>query len=247
MRLAERIYLVGSGRNGFEMSDPYDCHVYLLDGGSELALIDCGAGLGLPRILANVRADGLDPGRIRHLLLTHAHGDHAGGTARVRTMLDVRIVSSPEAARWLRDGDEDAISLGVARQAGIYPADYRLEPCPIDSTVSEGDRVPVGDLELQVYDTPGHARGHRSLLLNDRGRAYLFAGDAIFAGGRIVLQTTWDCSIQESVATIRKLARLQADALLSGHSTIVLSDASRHFDLAEAWINRLLPPPQLSF
>ena len=246
MRLTERIYLVGSGRNGFEMSDPFDCHVYLLDGGDELALVDCGAGMGLPRILDNVRADGLDPGRIKHLLLTHAHGDHAGGTARVRSTLDVNIAGSPEAARWLRDGDEDAISLRVARQAGIYPSDYRLEPCSIDSTVNEGDRFRVGDLELQVYDSPGHALGHRSFLLNDRGRSYLFAGDAIFAGGRIVLQTTWDCSIQESTATIQKLAKLQADALLAGHGAVILSDAARHFDLADAWINRLLPPPQLS-
>ncbi|MGH2461800.1 MAG: MBL fold metallo-hydrolase [Chloroflexota bacterium] len=246
MRLAERIYLVGSGRNGFGMSDRFDCHVYLLDGASELALIDCGAGMGLDQILANVRADGLDPGRVKQLILTHAHGDHAGGAARVKSTLDVKIASSSEAARWLRDGDEDAISLGAAKRAGIYPSDYRLEPCPIDVEVGDGDRIRVGDLELLVYDSPGHALGHRSYLLNEPGRRFLFAGDAIFAGGRVVLQTTWDCSIQQSVATIQKLAGLQADALLAGHGALVLADAAHHFALASAWIDRLLPPPQLT-
>ena len=65
MRLAERIYLVGSGSFGFDLTDPYDCHVYLLDGGTELALIDVGAGMGAEAIVENVRRDGFDPGRGR--------------------------------------------------------------------------------------------------------------------------------------------------------------------------------------
>jgi hypothetical protein len=40
MHVADRIHLVGSGSYGFSLSDPYDCHIYLIDGGSELALID---------------------------------------------------------------------------------------------------------------------------------------------------------------------------------------------------------------
>ena len=87
MKLSERVHLVGSGSNGFDLTDAYDCHVYLINGGDELALIDVGAGMGAEAILANVRKDGLDPKRIKHVVLTHGHGDHAGGTARVRRLL----------------------------------------------------------------------------------------------------------------------------------------------------------------
>jgi hydroxyacylglutathione hydrolase len=246
VKLTNRVYLVGSGRNGFGMTDPFDCHVYLLDCGDELALVDCGAGMGMEQILANVRIDGLDPEKIRHLLLTHAHGDHAGGAARIRSKLDVRIAASPEAATWLRTADEDAISLGAARKAGIYPNDYRLDPCPVDRELREGDIIQVGNLELKVYETPGHARGHVSFVFEDGGRTFMLAGDAIFYGGRILLQGTWDCSIQESIATVRKLAQLDVDALLAGHGTLVLGEARRHFDLAMSWVDRLLPPPQFT-
>ncbi len=245
MKLTERLYLVGSGRNGFGMTDPFDCHVYLLNGGSELALVDCGAGMGLAQILENVRADGFDPRKIRQVILTHAHGDHAGGVARARQALDAHVVASPSAATWLRTGDEEAISLGAARKAGIYPPDYRLEPCPVDREVREGDRITVGELELTVLDTPGHARGHCSYTFTDGRKTYLLAGDAFFCGGRILLQNTWDCSIQESVATVQKLASLRVDALLAGHGALALGDAQHHFALAMAWIDRLLPPPQL--
>ena len=100
MQLAERIHLVGSGSFGFDLTDPYDCHVYLLDGGTELALVDVGAGMGAVEIVANVERSGFDPARITRILCTHAHGDHAGGSARMRRL------RSP-AARPIRSGRYD--------------------------------------------------------------------------------------------------------------------------------------------
>ena len=92
MRLTDEVYLVGGGTNiCCGLSDDPDCHVYLIDGGDELALIDCGmaAGESLDRILANVAAEGLDAGRIRSIVVTHYHMDHAGGAARWRDRLGV--------------------------------------------------------------------------------------------------------------------------------------------------------------
>lgn len=37
MKLTENVYLVGSGRLGFELSNDFDCHVFLVDGGSQAA------------------------------------------------------------------------------------------------------------------------------------------------------------------------------------------------------------------
>ncbi|MBK8029313.1 MAG: MBL fold metallo-hydrolase [Chloroflexi bacterium] len=83
MKLTPHVYVVGGGRFGFGISGALDCHVYLLDGGSELALVDPGLGLGrdFDTILDNIRADGLDPRRIRKLILTHYHCDHVGAAA----------------------------------------------------------------------------------------------------------------------------------------------------------------------
>ena len=78
MRLTEHVYLVGGGLLGFGLSDDFDCHVYLIDGGSEMALVDAGAGITIEPILRNIAFDGLDPARLRNILLTHAHADHAG-------------------------------------------------------------------------------------------------------------------------------------------------------------------------
>src|SRR5919201_375561 len=125
--LVERPNVGGSGSYGFDLTDAYDCHIYLVDGGSELALVDVGAGMGAAEVIANVRRAGFDPAAIRHVLCTHAHGDHAGGAARMRALLpNASFSASPYAAELVRTGDEGGTSIGMAKAAGIYPPDYSL-------------------------------------------------------------------------------------------------------------------------
>ena len=59
--LTPRLHRVG----GADLTHPLDCHVYLVDGGDELALVDAGAGPGAEAIVAAVRGAGFDPGGSR--------------------------------------------------------------------------------------------------------------------------------------------------------------------------------------
>ena len=246
MRLSERIYLVGSGSSGFDLTDPYDCHVYLIDGGRQLALIDVGAGMGAAEIIENVRRDGFDPAHIRHLILTHGHGDHAGGAAHMRKLLgEPAIYASGVIADSLRRGDEKAVSLDVAKQAGIYPPDYHLVPIPVDHELEEGATIDVGDIRMTVYDTPGHSDGHVSLLMEDAGRTMLFAGDVIFFGGKILLQSIHDCRLDALIGSLRKLRQLRVGGLLPGHLALSLKDGQRHIERANQVLDRLLIPEQM--
>src|SRR5215472_1858515 len=246
MKLSERIHLVGSGAMGLDLTDPLDCHVYLIDGGDELALIDAGAGMGAEAIVENVRAANLDPSRIRHLILTHGHGDHAGGAAKLRRLIGGPLVYlSGITAAALRTGDERALSLDVAKQAGIYPSDYKLEPCAVDVELEDGATIDVGDLRLLVIETPGHCDGHISLLLEYEGRRTLFAGDAIFFGGKILLQNIHDCRLDAQIRSLRGLRGVRVDALLPGHLTPSLKDGQRHIERANEILDRLLIPEQM--
>jgi hydroxyacylglutathione hydrolase len=248
VRITGEVYVVGGGvTNAFGLSDDPDCHIYLVDGGDEVALIDCGMASGdsLERILGNVRTEGLDPEKISKVIVTHYHMDHAGGAARFRERLGVEVVAPADAAPALRTGDERAVALDVAKAAGFYAADYHFQPVEVAREVNEGDRIPVGKLELEVIETPGHCDGHVSLLLRGRERRYLFAGDAVFSGGRVVLQNIHDCSIQKSAASIAKLAQLEFDALLPGHAAICLEGGMRHVAAANAACQSLFVPKNL--
>ena len=248
MRLTNEVYLVGGGvANAFGLSNDPDCHVYLIDGGDEMALIDCGLGEddSLERILGNVRAEGLDLAKITKIILTHYHMDHAGAATRFRDRLGVDIIAPADAAETLRTGDERAVALDMAKAAGLYPMDYHFEPVDVAREVREGDRVAVGAFALEVFETPGHCDGHASYLMHGHERRYLFVGDAVFSGGRIVLQNIHDCSIQKSADSVAKLARLEFDALLPGHAAVCLDGGMRHVETAHKAFGKLFVPKNL--
>lgn len=245
MRLSDRIYLVGSGRLGFGISSPYDCHVYAVDGGSEIALIDAGSGLDIDAIVERLRFDGLDAGKLRYLVLSHGHADHAGGALHWRERFGVDVLAHPLTAQYVATPDLKAISLAAAIAAGVYPVDYQFLACPVAGTLRGGDTFRVGDLTLSIHDAPGHCSGQIAVTLDHSGKRHLFSADAVFHGGRIVLQNIWDCSLHDSLETIRALAALRPDALLPGHLTISLSGGAGELDRACKVMDRLEVPPSL--
>ncbi len=245
MRISEKVSLVGSGQLGFQVSNPLDCNVFLLDGGVECALVDAGSGLEPERIVENVERCGVSMERVGHLLLTHVHGDHAAGAHFFQERFGLEVTCAAEAAPWLEQGDTERTSLAAAREAGIYPRDFAYAPCTVRSAVVENDVVKVGDLELTVLETPGHSRGHVGYLWAEAGSSALFSGDSIFAGGKIILQNIWDCSIGDYADTARKLNGLRVERLYPGHGPFLLSQAHRHIEQADSYFQSLGIPPNL--
>lgn len=164
----------------------------------------------------------------------------------MREELGLQVFVARDVAEFLRRGDEKGISLDVAREAGGYPPDYRFEACPVDRELGERQKVIVGDCELLVMETPGHAAGCLSFLMKRKKQQYLFGGDTIFFGGRIVLQSIYDCDLQAYVRTIRRLSTLSVDLLLPGHWCFSLRNGQRHIDTAMEVVKRLGVPPNLT-
>ena len=69
--------------------------------------------------------------------------------------------------------------------------------------------------------------------------AQFLGGDLVCHGGRVLMQNTHDCNIQDYAASIFKVEPLRFDALLPGHGSISLRDGSRHVALAAAAFRRL--------
>jgi hydroxyacylglutathione hydrolase len=247
MRLTQDVHVVGGGRFGFGISGYLDCHVYLINGGSELALVDAGLGLDhdFDLILDNIRADGFDPKQIRKIILTHYHCDHVGAACEAQKRLDAEVIASKIAAPTIRSGDEKAVALDIARAAGFYPQYYHLPPCPVHHEISEGDVLQIGNLTLQTWETPGHCDGHLSFLMTGGDRRYLIGADLVFWGGTILLQNIHDCRIDAYSNSVLKVAKLDFDALLPGHLQISLRFGKEHVDKAAHAFRQLGVPPNL--
>jgi hydroxyacylglutathione hydrolase len=235
VRLSREIHLVASGSGGFDLTDPYDCHAYLVVSRGEAVLVDAGIGSGVEDLLANVAAAGVAPERLRALLLTHAHPDHSGAAAALRRRVPgLEVQASSEVAEWVRSGDEDAMSLARGKRAGLYPPEYRFDPCPEVSELRDGQRLRVGALELEAIATPGHSAGHLAFIADGGERSTCFAGDLVFYGGQVSLESNWDCSLGDYATSVERLARRSFEALLPGHHSISLNRGHRHVARAAA-------------
>jgi glyoxylase-like metal-dependent hydrolase (beta-lactamase superfamily II) len=130
------------------------------------AVVDPGGDL--EQILAAVRESGV---RLEKILLTHAHIDHAGGTAELARSLKLPIEGPhPGDQFWIDQMPEQARMFGFPRCDKFTP----------DRWLDEGDRVQVGDVEFEVRHCPGHTPGH--VVFYSAPDKVAFVGDVLFAG-----------------------------------------------------------------
>lgn len=227
MRITERISLVGGGKWSFGLTHPLDCSVYLIETDDGCIMVDSGCGLDPEAIERNIEASGRKMQDIKALVLTHYHADHACGAARIWEKSGCRVYASAPERDCIATGDDVASSLAPGRGKS-YPADFVYPACPAVQGMEDGDTVTVGDVSLTAYTVPGHSLCDLVLFGKVGGINCLFSGDAVFAGGEILLQSLYDVSILPYYEGIKKIAELDVDALFPGHGQIVLSDGSWH-------------------
>jgi len=241
MRLSKSIYIVGSGNAGFGLTNAYDCNVYLIDCKEELVLIDSGSGLEPERILEQITFHGFQPKDINKILITHAHADHGGGAGFLKKYIGAEVYAYGKSADYISQGDEEAISLASAREAGVYPQNYRIRPC-LTKTLGDGETIRAGTITFTVMESLGHCSGHCSYYAEIDGKKVLFSGDSFFAGGKIALQPIWDCNIMEYKKTAEKFAKLPVDALIPSHHELIWSGGESHIQKVDEIFSKLKMP-----
>lgn len=144
-----------------------NCSIVWCDETMKAAIIDPGGDLD--RLLAAVKALNVE---LEQIWLTHAHIDHAGGTAVLAEKLSLPIIGPHK-------GDQFWID-GLADQARMFnfPVSKPFTPT---RWLDDEDNVQIGNCELHVRHCPGHTPGHVVFYSGQAKRA--FVGDVLFAGG----------------------------------------------------------------
>ncbi len=241
MELVAGIHLVGSGRLGFELTDPWDGHAYLITSGQEALLVDTGCGRRPEAVAERIDEVLGASGALVGIALTHGHADHSGGAAALSAHYGAPVYCHAAAVAALRNADEQATGLAVARAAGVFPPDLTLTPAPAVSALPDRP-ISVGDLAVSAVHSPGHAADHVAYAVEVATGRVLFTGDLLFARGRVAVLGTPDTNVPDYAHSMRTVAALDPDVLLPGHGELVLANAGEHVAIAvDAFARHALP------
>jgi glyoxylase-like metal-dependent hydrolase (beta-lactamase superfamily II) len=217
---------------------PRIVNVFLIRGGDEWALVD--TGMNTPDSISTFRAAldavGCPPERLATILCTHHHPDHFGAAKPFKdlTGATVRLHEAEYARSYIVSLKERRpmmlkyfLSIGIPMERmGHVPAPGEIwaslyAPVPPDLPLNDGDVIRVGDRELNVVWTPGHAPGHcvfhlpreRLLIAGDHLLPKITPHVGYLPGGA-------ENPLGDFLDSQRKVQRLDVDLVLPAHGGV---------------------------
>jgi glyoxylase-like metal-dependent hydrolase (beta-lactamase superfamily II) len=204
-----------------------------------LALFDTGPESTFDNVVAGLGQAGFAAEDVRHIFLSHIHFDHAGaawrfsngaGPARTAT-----VYVHPRGAPHLIDPTKL-----IASATRIFGDDMqrlwgKIEKIPSDRVkiVQDNEVVRVGQFEIRVIETPGHANHHHVYHWDDNVFGGDIAGVRIGAGPPIPPFVPPDLHIESWLESIHKIRALNCTRLYLPHFGKIDYSIRDHLDALE--------------
>jgi metallo-beta-lactamase class B len=171
-RLFDNFYYVGTRSVGAFI-------IYTKDG---LIMIDTGwGGPDCIQFTNDMKKLGLNPDKIKLILISHEHLDHYGGVPYLKKNVcpDAKVAMSMIAWNYLQ-----------ARPTGLPGGPYsNPRPQSIDMFLTDGQKITLGNIVVRIVATPGHTQGCVSFIVpvTDNGIPHM-----VGIMGGVVLSPDWD-------------------------------------------------------
>ena len=180
-----------------------NCYLFGDEEAGVCAVVD--PGDEAPKIAKMIEQSGLT---LKYILVTHGHYDHVFALSALWSLYpEAEVYVHPEEVD-LSGAPQNYMKLGDPR-----PFHY----------CHDGDILPLGSLQIEVMNTPGHSKGSLVFKVED----CLFAGDTLFAGscGRTDFAGG---NHREMLHSLKRLHDLEGDyRVFPGHDTPTTLEAER--------------------
>jgi phosphoribosyl 1,2-cyclic phosphodiesterase len=145
-----RFSSIGSGSRG---------NATLIEARDTLVLLDC--GFSVAETERRMRLRGHDPADLAAILVTHEHGDHIGGVARLSRQYDIPVYLTPGTLRAAPDPAFAEVRL-VNCHRGFAIGALGVEPMPVPHDAREPCQFVFTDgaVRLGVLTDTGHVTRH---------------------------------------------------------------------------------------
>lgn len=162
---------------------------------------------------------GLDPARdLKAVILTHFHHDHTGGLDHLPHNRIIAPRASYKASRGFM-----GMMMGCLPQR--WPIWFKPELVDLDGPALgpfPASHAITADGAITLVPTPGHSKGHVSVVVRDAGLSYFLAGDATYTQGNLANEevdgVTYDPALsKQTLQRIKAFCRQQPTIVLPAH------------------------------
>lgn len=210
--------------------------VYLLEGRHGSIIISGGMSYLVPDLLHQFDEFGLDEGRIRGMIILHAHFDHIGIVPFFhRRNPGLKIYGSARAWQILSESKNidtiNQFSRRLTERMKIhvpYTADQLDWPTGWSGeTISEGDVIDLGNREIQIFETPGHSSCSISAYIPQMRALFPSDGGGIPYKGTIIASANSNFTLY--LESLKKMEMLQIDYLCADHFGYICGNEAKSY------------------
>ncbi len=194
--------------------------IYVLEAG-KTALVDVGPSASVENLLSGLRELNVNPADISYIFVTHIHIDHVGGIGKaIKQMPNARVIVHERGAPHLVDPTR--LWEGSQQVLGEVALKYQpIEPVSEDRLITAeiGMLVDLGETEIEVMDTPGHAPHHLNYIDRKEGRVFVGEAAGVYIGEVDSIRPTAPppFSLEQALTSLDKLIRLSPKSICYAH------------------------------
>lgn len=239
----EDIYVIDTMMLGIEEQ----AAAFLIDA-EEPVIVDTGLQDCAGNVLDAVEDIGVAHEDVEHIVVTHVHLDHAGGVGEVADACpNADILTHESSVKYLTDYESARrlVEKVHAVEDGLGDAYGGIETVDKERVVrvGDGDTVDLGDRELEVIETTGHAPHHISLYDDESGALFVVdEGCAYFQGEESVTTPPPNFDYEETLRSFDRFEEYGAEYLLYGHYGVNYDGEEaipRHRAALHEWVDEI--------
>ena len=231
-----RIRKPGKVREGIWFLGREESGVYLLEGKNGSMIVSGGMSYIVPDLLQQFKQFDLDEKRIKKILILHSHFDHVGIVPFFkRRHTEIEVYASERGWEILRMDKAiltiNEFSRNVAKRMekeniySLYDLEWRNDIS--GKTIREGDRIDLGDLEVSIFEIPGHSSCSIAAYVPELKALFPTDGGGIPFNETIV--TSGNSNYTKYQQSLERLKDLEVDYYCADHYGYVIGEEAMEF------------------
>ncbi len=210
-------------------------NVYLLQSKHGATLVDSGIRSDADRIIAQISEMAGAPA-INNIVITHFHGDHVGGAAKLAGYFSAQVMAHRLDAPYITKPSSIPAFSSIKQLVNWVGANVALRslPCRVDRILEAGEEIDALD-GCVVIHTPGHTAG--SLCLYQPDRQILLCGDALFGMNPVTQKREMGLYLKpitldnaRALQSVRRLASLPIKVICFGHGEPIVEGVTQQME-----------------